>query len=671
MCGIAALFAARQTALAGPIRGMIDSVRHRGPDDEGFVLLRAEEEALVLGGPATPTNCYVAALPYAPTGRIEDEAAGHVHAALGHRRLSIVDLSPAGHQPMCSAERRYWITYNGEIYNYVELRTELESLGHTFLSHSDTEVILQAYREWGEGCLQRFNGMFAFILIDRRARTVLIARDRFGVKPLYFWRAPSGLLAFASEIKQFCELPEWTPTVNGQRAYDFLNWALLDHTDETLFHTVRQLRGGELIHCALTELVSDVPVRRWYQLEPTPFTGSFEEAARELRALLTDAVRLRLRADVPVGSCLSGGLDSSSIVCVANAILRQANAEAQQRTFSACAEIKRYDEREFIEEVTKLTGVEGHYTYPTAHDLLRDIDAIVWHQDEPFGSTSIFAQWQVFALAAQARVKVLLDGQGADEILAGYHSFFGPHFAELFRSLRWLVLWREMRAAGKAHPFGFRGGARFLASAALPDALRRPIRRAFGNSALEPNWIDPRHMSFRARDPFAEFGFNTSSLNESAATQLLRASVPMLLHWEDRNSMAHGVESRLPFLDYRLAEFVMGLPGEFKLFDATTKRVLRRAMIGILPEKVRGRMDKMGFVTPEEVWLRETAPDTFRSELRRAIEASRGILRPNALDDFDSVIAGRKRFSFLPWRMISFGRWMQRFGVGLSATPIR
>jgi asparagine synthase (glutamine-hydrolysing) len=671
MCGIAALFSAGQTPMGGLIRGMTDSVRHRGPDDEGFALLRVEGEAQVLGGAATPANCYGAALPYAPSGRIESEAAGEAHVALGHRRLSIVDLSPAGHQPMCSAERRYWITYNGEIYNHVELRTELESLGHAFLSHSDTEVILHAYREWGDGCLHRFNGMFAFILIDRTARKVLIARDRFGVKPLYFWRAPSGLLAFASEIKQFCQLPEWAPTVNGQRAYDFLNWALLDHTDGTLFDTVRQLRGGELIHCALTELVGDLPVRRWYQLEPKPFVGSFEEGAQQLRTLLIDAVRLRLRADVPVGSCLSGGLDSSSIVCVANAILRDANAEAQQRTFSACSEIKRYDEREFIEEVAKLTGVEGHYTYPTAHDLLRDLDAIVWHQDEPFGSTSIFAQWQVFALAARTRVKVLLDGQGADEILAGYHSFFGPHFAGLLRSLRWLVLWREMRAAAKAHPFGFRGGARFLASAALPDALRRPIRSAFGNSILEPNWIDAGRMSFRARDPFAEFGFKTSSLNGAATMQLLHASVPMLLHWEDRNSMAHAVESRLPFLDYRLAEFVMGLPGEFKLSDATTKRVLRGAMAGILPEKVRRRMDKMGFVTPEEVWLRETAPDTFRSELRRAIEASRGVLRPNALDHLDAVVSGQRRFSSLPWRMISFGRWMEKFGVRLSATPVR
>lgn len=281
-----------------------------------------------------------------------------------------------------------------------------------FASHSDTEVILHAYRVWGAECLDRFNGMFAFVLLDRVAKRMFAARDRYGIKPLYFWRSPQGLVAFASEIKQFAALPGWSPKVSAQRAYEFLNWGWLDHTQETMFDGVRQLRGGECIDCSLAELVPDPPVRRWYRLTPRPFHGDIATAAEEFRALFTDAVRLRLRADVPVGSCLSGGLDSSSIVCVANRLLRSSGAAAQQNTFSACATVKRYDERRYVDIVVDSTGVQAHYVYPELDRLFDTLDEMSWHQDEPFGSTSNYAQWHVFGSAARARVKVLLDGQG-------------------------------------------------------------------------------------------------------------------------------------------------------------------------------------------------------------------------------------------------------------------
>ena len=668
MCGIAALFAPTPRGLASLIGRMTSIVRHRGPDDEGFAIFAGGSLAPhVLGGRDTPADAYGSGLAYAPTRVLEavDEGAPAI-AAFGHRRLSIVDLSPAGHQPMCVADHRYWIVYNGEIYNYVELRAELESLGVRFTSHSDTEVILHAYAQWGERCLDRFNGMFAFVLLDRAARRLLIARDRFGVKPLYLWRSPDGLVAVASEIKQFSVLPGWAPRLNGQRAYEFLNWGLLDHTEETLFADVIQLRGGECIHCELAELARSFPVRRWYRLAPRPFAGSLEEAAAEFRSLFTDAVRLRLRADVPVGSCLSGGLDSSSIVCVANQLLRSQGAEAKQRTFSACAKVKRYDERDYIDEVVAGTGVQAHYVYPDLAELFDTLDAITWHQDEPFGSTSIYAQWHVFKLAAEARVKVLLDGQGADELLAGYHGFFAPHFAGLFASLRWSTLWREIRDAERLHGLGPMASLKYLGNAVLPEPIRQPLRRLVGKPASAPEWVEPAALAFDDRDPYVEYGFKTTSVNRMAHSMLTGTSVPMLLHWEDRDSMAHSVESRLPFLDYRLAEFVMGLPAEFKLAGATTKQVLRRGLQGILPERIRTRMDKMGFVTPEEVWIRQDAPDRFRAELRRVIDASRGVIRPNAMARLEAVIAGRETFSFLVWRMISFGRWMERFGVGLS-----
>jgi asparagine synthase (glutamine-hydrolysing) len=668
MCGIAALFAPEARDLGGLVGAMTGPVRHRGPDDEGFTLFSGENLTPdTFGGEDTPASAYGPAFAYAPT-RALDAVGGNAPAivAFGHRRLSIVDLSPAGHQPMCTADGRHWIVYNGEIYNYVELRAELESAGIQFNSHSDTEVILQAYAQWGENCLDRFNGMFAFVLLDRSTRRVLIARDRFGVKPLYFWRSPEGLVAVASEIKQLSALPGWAPRLNGQRGYEFLNWGLLDHTDSTLFADVSQLRGGELIHCGLPELARSFPVRRWYRLESRVFRGGMEDAAAEFRSLFTDAVRLRLRADVPVGSCLSGGLDSSSIVCIANQLLRSQGAESRQRTFSACARVKRYDERDYIDEVVAQTGVQGYYVYPDLSELFDTLDAIAWHQDEPFGSTSIYAQWHVFKLAGDAGVKVLLDGQGADELLAGYHGFFAPHFAGLFASLRWLVLLRELAGAKRLHGMSLYASAKYLGNAILPEMLRQPLRRLLGKPGSAPDWIDPRQISFDDRDPTLAYGFKTTSVNEMAYALLTATSVPMLLHWEDRDSMAHSVESRLPFLDYRLAEFVMGLPDEFKLADATTKQVLRHGLKGMLPERIRTRMDKMGFVTPEEVWVREDAPERFGAELRRAIDASRGVIRPSAIERLEAVIGGREKFSFLVWRMISFGRWMERFAVRLA-----
>ncbi len=665
MCGIAAVFSSDPRPLGDVIRSMATVVRHRGPDGEGFVTFSARDfRVTAFGDVETPPTVYGADIAYAPK-RHAEPMPGAV-AALGHRRLSIVDLSPTGHQPMCTADGRVWVVYNGEIYNHIELREELERLGHTFVSHSDTEVILNAYREWGEHCLDRFNGMFAFVLIDRIARRVFAARDRFGVKPLYLWRSTEGLVALASEIKEFSVLAGWSPRVNGQRAYEFLNWGLQDHTEETLFAGVRQIRGGEFLHCSVEELFENPPIKRWYRLVPRHFSGDMKVAADEFLALFTDAVRLRLRADVPVGSCLSGGLDSSSIVCVANLLLRSEGAVSQQNTFSACAREKRFDERAHIDSVVAQTGVRAHYVYPSVDTLFDTLGDIAWHQDEPFGSTSIYAQWKVFELAKNSCVKVLLDGQGADELLAGYHGFFAPHFADLFVTRQWGALLREVRVARQRHELGYVSSAKYLANAVLPEPLRQSLRRLVGKTSSVPNWVDRDRLAFNDRDPTLAYGFKTTSVNQMAHVMLAATSVPMLLHWEDRDSMAHSVESRLPFLDYRVAEFLMGLPTEMKLWDATTKQVLREGMKGILPESIRMRMDKMGFVTPEETWVRKDAPDRFRIELRRAVEASQGVLKPTALEHLDAVIAGREPFNFLVWRMISFGRWMERFGVRLS-----
>lgn len=655
MCGIATLIEPAAPAwLPETVARMTRAVRHRGPDGEGFAYFH-------------PTDGIMTAVvsddsPRDVTGPREPPAG--VTAGLGHRRLSILDLSTAGHQPMRDATGELWITFNGEIYNYVELRAELAAAGHAFHTGTDTEVILAAWRAWGEDSLARFNGMFAFVLLDRRARRFFAARDRFGEKPLYLWATPTGGLALASEIKQFATHPQWQARLNGQRAYEFLNWGVSDHTAETLFAGVRQLRGGECLSASLDTPAAATP-RRWYTVQPAPFAGTFAEAAAQFRALLDDAVRLRLRADVPVGSCLSGGLDSSSLVCTMRTQLGD-RAAAQQNTFSAGSDVPRYDERAFIAPVVATTGTASYTTIPSADGLLQELEPVAWHQDEPFGSTSVYAQWCVCRLARERGVIVMLDGQGADEVLGGYHGYFGPHLAGLLRRGRWSEFRREAAAARALHGHSRGLQAQLVANELLPAAVSDLLRRLGGRTVRAPAHLDLARLGARPAAPLTAALDFRAPIRSLGLAQLTALNLPMLLHYEDRNAMAHGVEARLPFLDHRLVEFGLGLPEEFKLAGGWTKRVLREAMRDRLPETVRLRRDKLGFATAEEVWLRERRPAEFRQLLTQAVAIADGALTPAALARYDRVMAGRERFNFALWRMISFGAWLRRFGVRLD-----
>ncbi len=605
MCGISALIGGNPDEIVA----MTDLIAHRGPDGQGYKTFDGE-------------------------------------VTFGHRRLAIVDLTPSGHQPMSTGCGRYWVTYNGEIYNAMELRAELEALGHRFLGSSDTEVLLYAYKEWGEQCLQRFNGMFAFVLYDCAERIVFAARDRFGIKPLYIWERAEGQYAFASEIKQFTVLQGWRPAVNQQRAYDFLAWEVTDHTRETLFEGVSQLRGGQSL---LMRVGSSPRISQWYNLPETAFNGSFEEASEQFRALLDDSVRLRLRADVEVGSCLSGGLDSSAIVCLANEQLRLVGKNQLQNTFSACSKDPRFDERKWVEKVIEQTGATPHFTYPSDKGLFKRARELVWTQDEPFVSTSIYAQWEVFRLAGEYGVKVMLDGQGADEHLAGYTNFLGRRS----RELGWTSLLRDIGSKGWMQHVDL----------VLPEPLRQTLRRRLGKPNARPAWLNA--SSVRAGDPF--LSYKGEGLRGFSRMQLLQSNLPKLLHWEDRNSMAHSVEARTPFLDYRLVEFVLSLPSHFKLEGGESKRVLREGLQGTVPASILARRDKMGFVTPEEAWLTGKGRDAFLAEVDRAIESSGGLIRRCARDEVAAIAAKKRPFSSLPWRIISFGHWVERFGAKITS----
>jgi asparagine synthase (glutamine-hydrolysing) len=617
----------------------LDIVGHRGPDGRGW---------REFASPAGPV-------------------------VLGHRRLSIIDPSDAASQPMACPSGRYHLVYNGELYNYLELRQELQQRGETFRTQSDSEVLLRAYVIWGEAALDRFRGMFAFVVWDDVEKRLLAARDRFAIKPLYLVATPRGI-AFGSEIKQLLGLPGLTGRMNLARVCDFLSAGVADHTAETLFEGVRQLRGGE---CATVSADAagrlETRVRRWYAVDQAaPRRLSAPEAARQFQEQLTDSVRLHLRSDMPVGSCLSGGLDSSSIVCLMNGLRRSGNGGGGIHTVSACFSEKSVDERSYMEVVVARTGAEPHYVFPRAEEVFDKAGEITWHQDEPFGSTSIFAQWCVFGAARQAGLKVMLDGQGADELLAGYHASYHYYLSDLVRRRRWLLLARTLIERSRLHGVALGDQLARLAPQLLPARLAGLLRRRHRQLA-QHDWLGTPLLRPLLNGPTAlETASETlglppvTDIATLCLTLTFSSNLPMLLHWEDRNSMAHSIEARVPFVDHGLAELALGLGGDHKIVGGETKRVLRRAMSGILPDVVRDRRDKLGFQTPETEWfrgpLRELARAGVEATLRRFPELfNAGGTRALVAEMLD----GRRPVDFTLWRIINLGIWGERFGVGI------
>ncbi len=384
-----------------------------------------DHDLKVLGSSDTALDSWSSEELYAPKTDIKG-LSYEANVGFGHRRLSILDLTPNWHQPMCTKDERYWITYNGEVYNYLEVRDELITLGHSFETDTDTEVILSAYQEWGIACQHRFNGMWAFAIYDRQEKTIFLSRDRFGIKPLYYWFSPEGDFYFASEIKQFTVLPGWKAILNKERALDYLYFALTDHTEETLFAGVYLVPPSNFIFENIEKLKSNrskFKTEQWYTIKTEDSKLSFEEARKQFLDKFKDSINLHLRADVSIGSALSGGLDSSSIVSYINVLLKQENKPELQKTFSSCSEDLRFDERIWMEEVVKETLVDGHYVYPKGEDVFKLTDKLIWFMDEPYQSQSAFLGYHVFEEAKKNNVIVLLNGQGADEYLSGYGKF--------------------------------------------------------------------------------------------------------------------------------------------------------------------------------------------------------------------------------------------------------
>lgn len=616
----------------------IDIVAHRGPDGRGW--------------------------------QVFDSAKGPV--ALGHRRLAIIDVSDAGLQPMCDASQRYWLVFNGEIYNYVELRKELRAKGEIFVSESDSEVLLRAYMLWGEDALPRLRGMFSFLIWDARDRKLFAARDRYGIKPLYIVATPRGV-AFGSEIKQLLGLPGVSGRMNVARVHDFLASGISDHTAETMFEGVTQLRGGESV---MIDASGQGPItvnpRRWSPATAGELSISEGEAADRFRDLLTESVRLHLRSDVTVGSCLSGGLDSSAIVCLMSDMMGSGVGGAQVNTVSACYAEKSVDEKPFMDMVVAHAHTEPHFVFPKAEDVFQRASDITWHQDEPFGSTSIFAQWCVFEEARRVGVKVMLDGQGADEQLSGYHGGFSYYMASLTRQWQLRQLLRTMVERKRYHGTPVSEQMRFQLLRLLPPGLIGGLRRQH-RAVAEHDWLgtallrehgNPRTALQLASD---ELGLPpVTDIRSLCMTLTYGSNLAMLLHWEDRNSMAHSIEARVPFLDHPLVEFSLALGNDHKIVGGDTKRVLRRGMAHVMPEGVRERRDKLGFATPEQIWFRGPLRGQVEDGIEKTLARYPGLMNARGVRALaKEMLDGNRPLDFTLWRIINLGMWGERVGVSL------
>jgi asparagine synthase (glutamine-hydrolysing) len=579
---------------------------------------------------------------------------------LGHTRLSIIDLSTGGHQPIRSHDGRYVLVFNGEIYNYRELRQDLRLLGYSFSTESDTEVLLAAWQEWGEAGLRRLTGMFAFAVVDRTTGTLTLVRDPFGIKPLYY-HMDSDVICFASEIPALCALLPHQPAPNLATAYAYLAFGAYDNGGRTFFEGVQQLPPAHCLRIDLRSPHKSKAVRWWWPGIAEQPRVPLKDAAARLRSLFIDGVRLHLRSDVPVGAALSGGIDSSAIVCA----MRLAEPDMPLHTFTFVAPGSPVDEERWADLVSTHVGAIVHKVEVNPSELARDLDAMIRAQGEPFGSTSIYAQYRVYQAAREAGIIVTLDGQGADELLAGYDGYPSGAMASLLERKRFGaalgLLGRWSQWPGR----NLNGALRALASGARTAWLPEAGRSIGMTWRRQPAWLHAGRSRDLGIDVPPARGPRSSDAQHRRLVEQLRAALTgnglaALLRHGDRNSMRWSIESRVPFLTTEIAEFCLSLPEEYLLSRyGETKCVFRAAMRGIVPDAILDRRDKIGFRTPEDTWLRAQGP--LLTEWIAAADHV-PILDPLACRTaIIGALAGTTPFTPGLWRLINYCRWIQLY----------
>jgi asparagine synthase (glutamine-hydrolysing) len=634
MCGIAGVMEFRSPALQPVVVArMTARLVHRGPDDCGHVVFDPSGRPRTWVGdeaPDVPSVC-----------------------GLGTRRLKIIDLSEGGHQPMFNQSRTLCLVYNGEIYNYIELKAELRHAGRHFSGQSDSEVILHAYEEWGPACFGRFNGMWALAIFDVRDGSLVLSRDRWGVKPLYVHRSTSRLV-FGSEVKALLEHPSVPRQPNYSTIYNYVarHYRWVDGGRDTFFEGIENLPPA---HYWKVSRSGDIRESRYWSLDPARRAAPRSDAdvVEEFRELFFDSVRVRLRADVPVACMLSGGLDSSSVTCVAARL-----SDRPVTTFSARYEEADFDEGPYIVDTIQHTDADGRFIWPKSGDLIDTLETMLRFHDEPVCTVTWFAHWMVMREVAGSGFPVLLNGHVGDELFAGYWGHYPYYFVDLQREDpalfrieydRWMANhtrdpqeYPRFRAQLAAIDSGEIGKADPLTH--YDRAVNADVRANYSRLPLRPN-------PFRSR----------GRLDEKLYDEISYETVPATLRPEDRNSMAFSIETRSPFLDFRLAEFAFSLPSRYKIRDGLGKWVIREGMKGILPEKVRARRDKQGFNAPTVHWYRSGSRDAVRDILGSASLARHGILdQREILRAFDEHAGGTANHYMAIWQWLNLELWMRQ-----------
>jgi len=631
MCGICGIYHAEPSHLVdeGRVKEMARSLRHRGPDDEGFFC----------------------------EGSI----------GLGHQRLSIIDLSAAGHQPMTNEDGRLWVVSNGEIYNYLELRQQLVGRRHRLRSSSDTEVILHLYEDEGPDCVNRLNGMFAFALWDQHNRTLFAARDRFGIKPFYY-AACDGTFLFASEIKALLQAGEFQPELNPEGLADYLTFQFC-LGDKTLFRNVLRLLPG---HSLLVRADGTITVKKYWDLDFTVDTHHTEEYfEHQMVRLLEDTVRLQLRADVAVGAHLSGGLDSSALSCLASSLLG-----TRIHTFSGgFREGPQYDETRYARLVADRISSVHHEVYPTAMDFVEVMPRLIYQMDEPAAGPGLFPQFFVSRLASQ-HVKVVLGGQGGDELFGGYTRYLVAYLEQCLKSgiegtqeeQKYVVTFESI-VANLRQLRGYEPLLRHFWQDGLfePEDRRylRLVERSEGTAGLiDPGCLPDAH-AYDPGEAFRELfrAAPCGALINKMTWFDMQTLLPALLQVEDRTSMAVSLESRVPFLDHRLAELVASMPPMIKYKGGQAKYIFRRAIQHIIPKEIAGRSDKMGFPVPLSEWYgREPVREFVRDTLTRSHARSRGLIRS---DRVEALLDCQRPYGRGLWGLLCLELWAQAFLDGI------
>ena len=602
MCGICGIIDFNNKVDQNKVASMMRAMKHRGPDDEGIF--------------------------------------SHENICIGHVRLSIIDLSKSGHQPMISDDNRYIISYNGEIYNYLELKKELKNK-YRFYSESDTEVLLNAYIEWGQDCLDKLNGMFAFVIYDKLENKIFGARDRYGIKPFYYYLDDKFI--FASDIPSIIASEEYKPQVNNKSVYDYLVFGRTDQDENTFFKGIKKLQHG---HCFEVK-DNELNIKKWYSLKiniPNETLNPFEK----FDELFQSSLKLRLRSDVPIGVCLSGGVDSSAIVSVLNKKMKLNNINS----FSAIYKNYIKDESQYIEALRPFSN-EMFFTEPNSVSFYNDLDDLMNAHSEPFSTTAIYAQYKVMSLA-QNNVKVLLDGQGADEYLAGYHYFHGFYFIELLKTLSFLNFFNEVfyNIKNTKSLYGLMSTIFFM----LPSTVKEKILNS-SKSYLYNDFKNNYKGSIISNHLYSSKDLNSALINH------FEYKLEHLLKWEDRNSMWFSLESRVPFLDHRLVEYLFTLPSYYKIRNGETKHILKKVYKNIIPPKILNRNDKIGFSTPESKWLRNK---DFSKLIKNVIldirDKNLGIINPDLFEKkYNDFLLMKNNDSSDIWRVANFQLWINKY----------